>query len=111
SPKGLVYLPGVPGAHAVANFKNLPANANYFGLGEKFGVDQNGNVTLAMNQNSMTFFNYDNFQYNGPKYASDGAKAVVPAFSTPGPLNTAEPLYNSIPFLIEDNPNPLDLNG
>ncbi len=105
SAKGLVYLPGVPGAQAVANFKNYPANANYFGFGEK------GGTTLAMNQNSMTFFNYDNFKYSGSNSDSNGVKAVVPGFSSPGPLNTAEPLYNSIPFLIEDNPNPLDANG
>lgn len=105
SAQGLVYLPGVPGAQAVANFKNYPANANYFGFGEKAGN------TLAMNQKSMTFFNYDNFKYSGGNAPSDGFGAVVPNFSIPGPLNTAEPLYNSIPFMIEDNPNPLDGNG
>ena len=105
SAQGLVYLPGVPGAHAVANFKNYPANAHYFGFGEK------GGNTLAMNQSSMTFFNYDNFKYSGSNTSSGGFGAVVPEFSTPGPLNTAEPLYNSIPFMIEDNPNPLDANG
>ncbi len=104
--QGIVYLPGVSGAHAVANFKNYPANAYYFGLGEK------GGSTLAMNQNSMTFFNYDNFQYGG-RASPDGSDylPVVPGFSTPGPLNTAEPLYNSIPLLIEDNPAPLDADG
>jgi alpha-glucosidase len=105
SSKGLVYLPSVPGAKALANFKNYPANAKYFGFGEK------GGPTLAMNENSMTFFNYDNFQYSGPNSDSSGVNAVVPGFSSPGPLNTAEPLYNSIPFLIEDNPNPLDSSG
>jgi alpha-glucosidase len=105
SAQGLVYLPGVAGAQAVANFKKIPPNANYFGFGEK------GGNTLAMNGNSMTFFNYDNFQYSGSNADSNGVKAVVPGFSNPGPLNTAEPLYNSIPFLIEDNPNPLDASG
>jgi alpha-glucosidase len=100
--QGLVYLPGVPGAQAVANFKALPANARYFGFGEK------GGTTLDMSQQSMTFFNYDNYKYGG---ANSGSAAVVPGFSTPGPLNTAEPLYNSIPLLIEDNPNPLDSGG
>jgi alpha-glucosidase len=106
SAQGLAYLPGVPGAEAIANFKNYPANASYFGFGEK------GGNTLTMNQQSMTFFNYDNFQYGGAAHP-DGSnyEPVVPAFSTPGPLNTAEPLYNSIPLLIEDNPNPLDGNG
>lgn len=104
--QGLVYLPGIPGAQAVANFKNYPANAYYFGFGEK------GGNTLAMNQTSMTFFNYDNYRYSGDAIDSGSTyKPVVPAFSTPGPLNTAEPLYNSIPLLIEDNPNPLDANG
>jgi alpha-glucosidase len=104
--QGLVYLPGVAGAHAIANFKNYPANAYYFGLGEK------GGNTLAMNEQSMTFFNYDNYKYSGAA-RSDGSGygPVVPGFSAPGPLNTAEPLYNSIPFLIEDNPNPLDAHG
>jgi alpha-glucosidase len=92
--QGLVYIPG---KEAVANFKKYPANANYFGFGEK------GGKTLRMNETSMTFFNYDNFQYSGSN--------VVPPGSTPGPLNPSEPLYNSIPFLIEDNPNPLDANG
>jgi len=107
SAQGLVYLPGVPGAQAIANFKAYPANANYFGFGEK------GGDTLAMNQQSMTFFNYDNYQYAGAaqSYPGDNYLPVAPSFSTPGPLNTAEPLYNSIPLLIEDNPNPLDGNG
>src|SRR3989442_1052200 len=26
--------------------------------------------------------------------------------NTPGPLNCAEPLYNAVPLLIEDNPQP-----
>ena len=104
--QGPVYLPGVAGARAVANFKQYPANANYFGFGEK------GGPTLAMNGQSMTFFNYDNYRYSGGTGTdSSGYKAVVPGFSNPGPLNVAEPLYNSIPLLIEDNPNPLDDEG
>jgi alpha-glucosidase len=102
--QGLVYLPGVGGAQAVANFKRYPANAHYFGFGEK------GGQMLAMERQSMTFFNYDNFKYSGP---DGGPTAVIPPGSVPGPgpLSTAEPLYNSIPFLIEDNPNPLDDGG
>ena len=96
--QGLVYIPG---QEVTANFKNYPANANYFGFGEK------GGNTLRMNETSMTFFNYDNFKYGGGAPPSPGA--VVP--SNPGPLNPSEPLYNSIPLLIEDNPNPLDANG
>jgi alpha-glucosidase len=103
--QGIMYLPTIPGAHAIANFKNYPANAQYFGFGEK------GGSTLAMNQQSMTFFNYDNFKYSGAAQPGSGFPPVVPAFSDPGPLNTAEPLYNSIPLLIEDNPNPLDGGG
>jgi len=95
--QGLVYLPSVPGAQAVANFKRFPANAHYFGFGEKAGN------SLDLSNNSMTFFNYDNYKYSG---AAQGYGSVVPDFSCPGPLNSAEPLYNSIPFLIEDNPNP-----
>jgi alpha-glucosidase len=102
SAQGLVYLPGVANAQAVANFKRYPANAYYFGFGEK------GGNTLAMNQQSMTFFNYDNFKYRG---SNGGGAAVVPASDSTGPLSTAEPLYNSIPLLIEDNPNPLDDQG
>ena len=92
--QGLIYIPG---KDAVANFKAYPANANYFGFGEK------GGSTLRMNETSLTFFNFDNFRYSGGN--------VIPPGEQPGPLNPSEPLYNSIPFLIEDNPNPLDANG
>jgi alpha-glucosidase len=92
--QGLVYIPG---KEAIANFKNYRPNANYFGFGEKSGPN------LRMNETSMTFFNYDNFKYGGGN--------VVPPGSGTGPLNPSEPLYNSIPFLIEDNPQPLDANG
>jgi alpha-glucosidase len=101
--QGLIYLPGNnPNQQAVANFKNYPANANYFGFGEK------GGSTLRMNESSLTMFNYDNYKYSG---ANSGASSVVPSNSQPGPLNPSEPLYNSIPLLIEDNPNPLNAQG
>jgi alpha-glucosidase len=75
----------------VANFKVYPANAYYFGFGEKAGS------TLAKNQYTMTFFNFDNFEYSsGP----------LPEGEQGGPLNPSETLYNSTPLLIETNPNP-----
>jgi alpha-glucosidase len=99
--QGLEYIAGDdPTKQAVANFKSIPAGAHYYGFGEK-GGDQ-----IDMIGTSMTFFNYDNFKYSGSNQAGGGFGAVVPAFSTPGPLNYAEPLYNSIPLLIEDNPQP-----
>jgi alpha-glucosidase len=101
--QGLVYLPGnLPGRQAVANFKNYPANANYFGFGEK------GGGSLQLNECTLTMFNYDNYKYSG---ANGGAFSVVPPDTGPGPLNPDEPLYNSIPLLIEDNPNPLNAQG
>jgi alpha-glucosidase len=97
--QGLEYIAGSdPTKAAVANFKMIPAGAHYFGFGEK-GGDQ-----IDMLNTSMTFFNFDNFKYSGP---NTGNAAVVPSFSSPGPLNYAEPLYNSVPLLIEDNPMPL----
>jgi alpha-glucosidase len=101
--QGLIYV--ASGGEAVANFKNYPANANYFGAGEKGGQD------LKLNEGALTFFNYDNFQYMGQNQDGGGFKRVIPSDSEPGPLNWSEPLYNSIPFFIEDNPNPLDSNG
>jgi alpha-glucosidase len=82
----LVYID-----QCVANFKVYPGNAYYFGFGEKAGS------TLAKNQFSMTFFNFDNFQYSsGP----------LPEGEQGGPLNPSESLYNSTPLLIETNPEP-----
>jgi alpha-glucosidase len=86
----LVYIPG---QEVIANFKQYPANAKYFGFGEKAGN------TLAKNEFTMTFFNYDNFSYQqGPDLPGDGQN----------PLNPEEPLYCSVPFLIENNPNPVN---
>ncbi|QEE28809.1 DUF5110 domain-containing protein [Terriglobus albidus] len=113
---GLIYVAN--GGNAVANFKTYPANANYFGAGEKGGND------LRLNEAALTFFNYDNFKYCGqntddpPAPNGDGFLRVIPYNSNyndptvqPGPLNWSEPLYNSIPFFLEDNPNPLDQGG
>jgi alpha-glucosidase len=102
--QGLIYVAG-GGGQAVANFKAYPANANYFGAGEKGGSD------LTLNEAALAFFNYDNFKYSGQNQAGGGFGAVVPQSFQPGPLDWTEPLYNSIPFFIEDNPNPLDSNG
>lgn len=81
----------IPGQAVTANFKTYPANALYCGLGERAGA------TFFKNQNTVTNFNYDNFIYAGP----------IPANQTGGPLNPAEPLYVSIPLLLEINPNPV----
>ena len=86
----LVYIPG---QEVVANFKIYPANARYFGLGEKAGA------ILAKNEFTTTSFNFDNFSYQqGPDIPGDGQN----------PLNPSEPLYCSVPFLIENNPNPVN---
>jgi alpha-glucosidase len=91
--QGLIYLPG---KEVVANLKQAPAGALYFGLGEKAGS------RLTKNNFSFTQFNFDNFTYANP--FSDNSNPVP---SAPGPLNPAEPLYNSTPFLIEVNSNPV----
>ena len=93
SGQGLIYLTG---QEVIANIKQVPANALYFGLGEKAGS------SLAKNNFSFTNFNFDNFSYSNN--FTDGTQPVP---SGPGPLNPAEPLYNSTPFLIEVNPNPV----
>ncbi len=86
----LVYIPG---QSVIANFKTYPANAKYCGFGEKAGAQ------LLKNEFTMTFFNFDNFKYSS---------APIPAGNTGGPLNPSEPLYASVPLLIENNPNPQD---
>ena len=86
--QGIFYIPG---QQVIANFKNVPQNAQYYGLGEKAGA------LLAKNGFTTTFFNYDNFTYNKP----------LPNNPQGGPLDPREPLYCSIPFLIEVNPNPV----
>jgi alpha-glucosidase len=84
----LVYIPG---QEVIANFKVYPANARYIGLGEKAGSQ------VIKNQFTMTYFNWDNYKY---------VEGGIPAGTGGGPLNPSEPLYCSIPFLIETNPNP-----
>jgi len=84
----LVY---VPGEEVIANFKVIPANAKYVGFGEKAGSQ------VVKTGFTMTCFNYDNFKYQAQAVPTDG-----------GPLNPSDPLYCSVPFLIETNPNPID---
>ncbi|GEP44072.1 TIM-barrel domain-containing protein [Brevifollis gellanilyticus] len=83
--QGVLYIPG---QQVIAIMKTAPSGASYYGLGEKAGQD------LQKNQFTFTFFNFDNFTYNGP---SEGQ---------PGPLNPTEPLYCSIPVLVEYDPTP-----
>lgn len=87
--RNLVYHPG---KHGIANIKILPENAVYCGFGEKAGAG------LIKNGHRMTNFNFDNFIY---------ARAPIPSGSEGGPLNPAEPLYASIPLLIEINRAPV----
>ena len=84
----LVYIPG---QQVVANFKVYPANARYVGFGEKAGSH------VLKNGFTMTCFNWDNYKY---------VEGGVP--TTGGPLNPSEPLYCSVPLLIETNPNPVN---
>lgn len=83
--QGVLYIPG---QQVIAIMKTAPAGANYYGLGEKAGS------SLRKNLYTFSFFNFDNYTYNGP---SEGQ---------PGPLNPTEPLYCSIPVLVEDDPAP-----
>ncbi|MBK8175140.1 MAG: DUF4968 domain-containing protein [Rhodospirillales bacterium] len=85
---GIVFRPG---EHGIASLKVRPENALYCGFGEKAGE------RLLKNGSRMTNFNFDNFIY---------ARAPIPAGEEGGPLNPAEPLYASIPLLIEINPTP-----
>jgi len=84
----LVYIPG---QMVIANFKTRTGQSVYCGFGEKAGAQ------LAKNLFTMTQFNYDNYKYVGQ---------VVPAGTQAGPLNPTDPLYTSIPIVIEVNPNP-----
>ena len=86
--RGLVYRPG---QHGIANIKTRPDNALYCGFGEKAGD------RLIKNGSRMTDFSFDNFIY---------ARAPIPEGGEGGPLNSAEPLYASIPLLIEINRTP-----
>lgn len=84
----LVYIPG---QEVIANFKQYPANARYVGFGEKAGAQ------LLKNNFTMTSFNWDNYKYIEGGVPTQG-----------GPLNPSEPLYCSVPLLIETNPKPIN---
>jgi alpha-glucosidase len=83
--EGVLYIPN---QQVIAVTKDAPPGAYYFGCGEKPGAQ------TAKNGYSLNFFNFDNFTYTG--------EAVGDA----GPLNPNEPLYCSIPLLVETNPAP-----
>jgi alpha-glucosidase len=85
----LVYIPG---QEVIANFKTYPANALYCGFGEKAGG------SLFKNQNSLTFFNFDDFRY--------GTGRIDPHALGNGPLEPSQPLYGSVPLILEVNPAP-----
>jgi alpha-glucosidase len=78
----------IPNQEVIAVTKSAPPGAFYFGCGEKPGSQS------AKNGFGFNFFNFDNFTYTG-EAVGDG-----------GPLNPNEPLYCSIPFLVEANPFP-----
>lgn len=78
----------IPNAEVIAVMKEAATGAFYFGCGEKAGSQ------LTKNGFTFTFFNFDNFSYGGP------------SLGDAGPLNPTEPLYCSIPLLIEANPFP-----
>ncbi|MBK1790166.1 TIM-barrel domain-containing protein [Persicirhabdus sediminis] len=83
--EGILYIPG---QEVTAIMKSTGPGSKYLGLGEKAGAE------LFKNNFAYTFFNFDCFSYGGP------------ALGEPGPLNPTEPLYCSIPFLVESNPQP-----
>jgi alpha-glucosidase len=89
----LVYIPG---QRVAASVKSRPVTAKYCGFGEK------GGATLLKINVAMTNFNFDNFIYS---------RAPLPADAQGGPLNPAEPLYASIPWLMEVNPRPVGDNA
>ena len=107
----LVYVKRDDGGEATAQFKIAPTNAQYFGFGEKAGATLDkrrvpkqhfygqyvgGDEKIGA---AMTFFNYDNFGYTAPDLTPDG--------EVQGPLNPNSPLYQSSPFFIEHNPEPI----
>ena len=84
----IVYIPG---QQVVANMKVYPSGAHYCGLGEKAGT------SLLKEGFTYTQFNYDNFKY---------ITGILPAGNSNDPGNPSQPLYCSIPLLLEVNPNP-----
>lgn len=90
--QGVLYIPN---QQVIAVMKTAAPGASYFGLGEKAGSQ------LTKNNYTFTFFNFDNYTYGGA--FNDGVSLCE---GTAGPLNPTEPLYCSIPVLIENNPFP-----
>jgi alpha-glucosidase len=84
--EGVLYILN---QEVIAVTKSAPAGASYFGCGEKPGSQ------TAKNGFSFNFFNFDNYTYTAESVGQ-----------TSGPLNPTEPLYCSIPFLVETNPAP-----
>jgi alpha-glucosidase len=84
--RGILFIPG---AEVIAVMKSVPPGASYVGCGEKPGS------RLLKNGFTSTFLNFDNYSYS-----------TGPCLGEEGPLNPTEPLYCSIPFLIETNPFP-----
>jgi len=84
--RGILFIPG---AEVIAVMKSVPPGASYVGCGEKAGS------RLLKNGFTSTFLNFDNYSYS-----------TGPCLGEEGPLNPTEPLYCSIPFLIETNPFP-----
>jgi len=83
---GVLYIPG---ADVIAVMKTAAPGSGFVGCGEKAGAQ------LFKQGFTFTFFNFDNFTYNSGPALGDG-----------GPLNPTEPLYCSIPVVIESNPFP-----
>ncbi len=88
--QGVLYIPD---QQVIAIMKQAASGSYYFGCGEKAGAQ------LAKNFFTFTFFNYDDFAYGGP------------SLGDAGPLNPTEPLYCSIPLLVETNPFPSGVNA
>lgn len=84
--QGVLYIPN---QEVIAVMKTAAPGAGYFGAGEKAGAQ------LFKNGFTFTYFNFDNFIYS-----------TGPALGDGGPLNPTEPLYCSIPLLLEFNPFP-----
>jgi alpha-glucosidase len=89
----IVYIPG---QQVVANMKFYPAGAHYCGLGEKAGT------SFLKEGFTYTQFNYDNFKY---------VTGILPAGNSNDAGNPSQPLYCSIPLLLEVNPSPASEPG
>src|SRR5437762_252813 len=92
------FTPNLGAWTSLANVAGLTRHGNQFTLPMSSGPGPLLTfLTPSMNFFDMTFFNYDNFTY---------VNGNIPSGEQPGPLNPAEPLYCSVPFFIETNPQP-----